>query len=69
MRHLSGIRAGQAAFFISTTPLSSLNEESGMHPKVGIPTFYGLNVCVPLNSYVETLTANVMVSSDGAADG
>lgn len=27
---------------------------------------YGLNVCVPPNSYVETLIPNMMVSEDGA---
>lgn len=69
MNHLRGVHAGQAAFFISTAPLPRFNEASGIHPKVGIPPFYRLNVCVPLNSYVDTLTANMMVSRDGASEG
>ena len=34
--------------------------------KVGYGSCYGLNVCVPPNSYVEVLMPNLMVLGDGA---
>lgn len=53
----------------TTTPLPGLNEESGIHPKVGTSPFYGLNIFVLPNSYVEILTANVMVFGGGTSEG